>query len=199
MAVAFQALINAPELAELLGVSTTRLRQLVLEGVLKRAARGQFALPDATQAYCQHMRDRALGRSGPAVTAGEVNEQERLTRAKADLAELDLQLRRGAVISSSDVGDWWDRIISTARTRLLAIPSRAAPLIIGSGTLPKIQSTIESLLNEALSELSSVNPIPDTQSDARVEAAAETDAEPVGRRRTKAKPRKQRGAGAVAD
>lgn len=199
MAVAFKDLINAPELAALLGVSTTRLRQLVADGVLTRAARGQFALPGATQAYCQHMRDRVLGRSGPAPTAGDVNEQERLVRAKADLAEFELKKKRGEVVDAELVGKWWESIVSAAKTRLLAVPSRAAPLVFGATSLAASQAVIENLIAESLNELSAINPVPSVAGDEGVETSAETDSERVGGRGEISKPRKQRRTRKVAD
>lgn len=199
MAVAFKDLINTPELAALLGVSTTRLRQLVLDGVLTRTARGQFALPAATQAYCQHMRDRVLGRSGPDPLSGEVSEQERLVRAKADLAEFELKKKRGDVVDAESVAQWWDSIIFAAKTRLLGVPSRAAPLVFGVTSLPAAQAVIENLITESLNELSAISPVPSSAGDESVETAAEKDGEPVGGRGTIPKSRKQRRTRKVAD
>ena len=50
-------------------------------------------------------------------------------KAKRELAELDLKLKRDQLVEVDQVGDHLDKIFSAVRQRLLATPSKIAPLV----------------------------------------------------------------------
>lgn len=126
-------------------------------------------------------------------------ERARLTREQADKVAMENEQRRQRLVDSDDVGMHWGKIISNAKTRLLAIPTKAAPLVLGLKTMPQVRDQLERMIVEVLNELSSANPIPRFEGDASVEAAPEAHSEPVGGPVPEAKPRKQRRARSVGD
>ncbi|MEG9430745.1 helix-turn-helix domain-containing protein [Terriglobus sp. ADX1] len=85
----------------------------------------------------------------------------RKTRAEADLKELQLARARGEVASIADM----ERVVSTAnlavQTQLLAIPSQAAPEIIGLTELPAAIRILTGFVEQALTNLATIDDIRD--------------------------------------
>ena len=50
-------------------------------------------------------------------------------KAKRELAELDLKLKQDQLVEADQVGEHLDKIFSAVRQRLLATPSKTAPLV----------------------------------------------------------------------
>ena len=118
-------------------------------------------------------------------------ERARLAKEQADKCEMENEEKRGRLIDAEKVSVWWVQIITNAKSKLLAVPTKAAPLVLGCKNLAQAKDILEKLIHDTLSELSATNPVSITggESVAGVETAAETDGEPVGRPRKKAKPR----------
>jgi len=190
-------LYSVDVIAKLLNLTERRVQQLAKEGIIPKAEKGKYNLVAVVKAYVKYLQDLAFGKHTGSESESE--SRSRWLKAKAALSELELSKAKGEVVSAVDVADWWDRIISAAKVRLLAIPTKAAPLVIGAGSLAKIQDVIQSLLYDALNELSSTNPIAGAPGNAGVETTPEIDSQPVGRPRKKVKPRKLSGTGPVAD
>ena len=135
-------IVSGPEAASFLGVSERTFYRLVEEGIIPKTAKGEYILGDVTEVYWKHV----LGSEGLEF------EQTRLTKAKADKAEIELAELRGEMHSYTDVEDAWTKDVMNAKTRLLSIPSKIAPEVVGK-TLPEITKTLKNAINEALEEL----------------------------------------------
>ena len=79
-------------------------------------------------------------------------------RAKRELAELDLKLKHDQLVEVDQVGDHLDKIFSAVRQRLLATPSKIAPLCHAEDTVGGGRIVLESAVFEVLSELSQIDP-----------------------------------------
>lgn len=135
--------ISGPEAALLLGIPERTFRQLVENGAIPKAARGEYVLGDVSEAYWKHCL------AGEGLEA----EQTRLTKAKADIAELELaELRSETHRSAAVMRVWADNVIN-AKTRLLAIPTKIAPELVGK-SFQEVQMALKTEINEALQELS---------------------------------------------
>ncbi len=78
--------------------------------------------------------------------------------ALASLHELELAEKTGKLLDAEQTAEWWTRIITNAKTKLLAIPTKAAPLVIGCKTPAQAKDVLERHIYEALTELSATNP-----------------------------------------
>lgn len=88
----------------------------------------------------------------------DLNEARRRRElALAQLAELDLQERRGEVIGASEVESTWATVITNVRSRLLSLPTKAAPMLQGVTGLAETNEVLRGLVYEALRELSDSN------------------------------------------
>jgi hypothetical protein len=79
---------------------------------------------------------------------------ERLKTAQADLAELNLQEKRGELVSAADVSREWSNILSQARSKLLGVPTRFRQAVPTATT--ENVATLENLIREALEDLVAV-------------------------------------------
>jgi hypothetical protein len=134
--------VSTAEAVDFLGLNERNFHRLVEEGVIPKAGNGQYILGDITEAYWQSRFQ----------TEGLEAEQTRLTKAKADLAELELAEQRGEVHRAAAVMRVWADNVINAKTRLLAIPTKCAPELVGK-TLLEITAKLKEEVSEALNEL----------------------------------------------
>jgi len=134
-------------------------------------------------------------------TVSPAEEKARLDRLRADKVELELEEMRGKLVHVDKISTHWANVANLIRTRMLAVPTKAAPLVKGAGTLAEIKETLEVLIHDALTELSSTPPgvvAGDSGSDG-AQASAASDSESVGRRKQEAKRGKRGRARKVAN
>lgn len=142
-------------LAALWGVTERQVRRLAEEGVVPAGAGGRYPLYAATRAYCTRLREQAAGRLGDGGTGGGdlVAQRARLAREQADAQEMRNAVARGELIPRGDVVAGMQGMIANARARLLAIPSKAAPLVAVEADPRAVQAILGALVEEALYEL----------------------------------------------
>lgn len=163
-------------LAAALKITRQRIGQLVAAGVLSHSRPGWFDPLTAVPAYIEFSRRRAQ--------TGKLREaMERRTRAQADLAELDLARRRGDLVEVAVVEMMIRNVIAAARGRLLAMPTKLTPLLVGQHSRAVIQARIDKEINDALASL--VN-TPDILRSLRDPAGPPAGADEAGTRHRRA-------------
>lgn len=117
--------ISETELAELLGLTSSRIRTLTRDGVLKRVAPATYDRREAVRAYCHALRD-ALTKKGHASKGGDAMAAEklRLAAALAEKAERANAAARGELIPAAQVAREWSEVLRGVRAGLLSLPSR---------------------------------------------------------------------------
>ncbi len=138
-------------IAKLLDLSERRVQQLSREGVIPKATRGQYNLIGSVRGYVRYLRDQAA--RAQAGAPDYAAERARFIRARADLAEMEAEEKRGAVIAAEDVEAAWIAVLALLRTRLLALPDRLAPQVQGAATPAAVRDVLRSAVREALEEL----------------------------------------------
>lgn len=73
---------------------------------------------------------------------------------RAQMAEVEYRTRIGELLEASVVAETWAAQVAIAKGRLLALPARIAPAVIGLGDLRAIEGVIREAIHEALTELS---------------------------------------------
>ncbi|MFP7570404.1 DNA packaging protein [Marivita sp. S2033] len=146
--------VHESTLAAFLGISRTRIVQLVGDGILHRSGRAQFPLKKSVQAYCEKLRDSAspMGRGRSTSSNPELNaEKLRLAKEQADKIELRNAAARGELVKSGQVEREWASVLRDVRAAMLAVPSRCG------ATLPHLTAhdiqTIEVEIKNALEGL----------------------------------------------
>lgn len=191
-------LVNKGKLAEILGVSEQTLTAWQDKGmpVVARNGRGH------TNQYDTHEVIRWwINRE----TGDDLNaERTRLTREQANKAALENGRLRGELVDAGLVRTQLERVFGAIRSRILSIPTKFAPQVLGLKDLAEIRAALDKGAREALTELATfdlddTDTAVHTQGAADIHAAAATDGEPVGGSVPPAQSRGKRRAGTVAN
>ncbi|MBP0446716.1 hypothetical protein J8J14_18220 [Roseomonas sp. SSH11] len=146
------------EVAAHLGLSQQAVSALIQRAILPGAAgKGGLDLDACRLAYVRHLREVAAGRAS--AESGEgldlVQERARLAAEQADATAMKNAITRGELVPAGDLERVFGALVSSARERFLALPYKAAPLVIGKATPVEAQAVLTDLVHEALLILAS--------------------------------------------
>src|ERR1700688_4760801 len=148
-------LVNVERVAQALNLDPRRVQQLVKEGMPKEG-RGQYDPVKCMLWYIRYLQ-AALERRSVQMTdgtfAGEREERVRLLRADADLREIELAKERSHLVAIPDIEQMFTDLVLTTKARIMAIPPRLAPELVGEPSRVMIQAKIEKACNESLAYL----------------------------------------------
>jgi phage terminase Nu1 subunit (DNA packaging protein) len=148
------ATVTAATLAKLLGLTPRRLQQLAeAEVIHKPATRGHYRLAESVSGYVAWLRSDAGGGS-----PDFQKERARLTAARARLAEIEAARASGLVVEVEESLRQLAEELSVVRTRLLAIPAKAAPRLLHVSEPEVARAIVEREIIEALKELTADDP-----------------------------------------
>lgn len=122
----------------------------------------------------------------------------RKMEADAQMAELELLQAKRKLVSADDVTAAWVDVLAAMKAKMLALPTKCAPICATETDIQVIQTVIEDQVREALDELSAYQPhehagrasvteAGGTGGDADAKAAAPAKRGRVGRPRKAAK------------
>ena len=116
--------VDAETVAQVLGLSARRVQQLVKNGVIPRAKRGSYNLPDVVKSWCAWLV------SGKA--SGDLaSERRKLTAAQARIKTVEAQKAEQNVISIEDAIFAVSRVTQALVTRLEGLPGRLSSSLVG--------------------------------------------------------------------
>jgi phage terminase Nu1 subunit (DNA packaging protein) len=144
------------ECAKHLGLSERRFIELVDAGTVERAPRGSYDLDAVRVAYIRHLRARAAGRGGGEGQAIKADEEARRVKLQADKLDLEIKEMRDELVPASEIADVLHSAVLIMKTRLGAVPAKAAPLVAGVKSIPAVERVIRDNFEEALAELAKV-------------------------------------------
>lgn len=142
-------------ICKLLDLTPQRVNQLVREGIVPRAERGRYELVPVVQSYIRYLRDRAV--KGDVHGDDYSAHRTRLVKVRADLLEMEQAQTEGKLIPAEDVESAWVDVMANCRAKMLSIPTKAAPEVFAAESLVEVKAILKTSVNEALSELASVN------------------------------------------
>lgn len=139
-------IVSADEAADFLNISRRGFYRLVENGTIPRVGEGEYALGDVAESYWKSLlNSESLGAA-----------RARLTNAQADLAELELAEEKGEMHRASAVMHVWSETVLNAKTKLLAIPSKVSPMLVGQD-VNVIKSILKKQVDEVLHEIAEYN------------------------------------------
>lgn len=154
-------------LAAMLGVGEPEIRTRVARGMpcLSRGSRHTKWLFDLPAVFAWWVASevaarapqagKAKGAAPAAALLDPAQEKARRDRAAAELAELRLGQERGRWVAVEAVARVLSGELAALRSRLLALPSRVAPLYASTRTPQEAHALVAREVNDALEELSS--------------------------------------------
>jgi phage terminase Nu1 subunit (DNA packaging protein) len=147
------AYANLDQVAHLLMLTPRQVNNLVKEGMPK-VARGEYDVVAVVHWYIRKMKAQVdAARRGDET---EVQARARLVKATADLREMDLAKQREEVIGLLDVRANLEEVLVATRAKIIGLPRRAAPQLVGRDSPAEIQKFLEELVYEALDELANL-------------------------------------------
>jgi phage terminase Nu1 subunit (DNA packaging protein) len=140
-------------IARLFMITERRVQQLTKEKILPQIARGQYDPVPTIQAFIRYLNERIKNGDD----ADLQKERALLTKAQRETAELELAVMRGELHKGDDVMRVWTENVTNCRSRLLAIPTKVAPVLAETGDAQNIQEILKDAIYEALDELADYN------------------------------------------
>lgn len=147
--------VTEVELAEYLGLSTRRIRQLFKDGVVIKSQRGKYDLKASVLGYINSLRQKEKNMDANIEKLKLTKEatslqHEQLKKRKTELQvqEMEKKLHR-----AEDVEYFWNAMVLAAKSRLTAIPVKCAPLLVAIEDRKEIQAILKREVAEALNEI----------------------------------------------
>jgi phage terminase Nu1 subunit (DNA packaging protein) len=131
----------------LLHVDPRTVQKAVKAGIIQKTRRGRFILGKVIPTYIDHLREQIAGDPEEAALRAA---KLRKVLADAERSELELALFKGQLHTSEAVLFVWSTRIGASRKRLLAVPTRLAPHLVGEIDQKKIYDRIHHEITSAL-------------------------------------------------
>lgn len=149
-------IVNQKELAQCLGISSRRVRQLKDEGLfqLSKAERG-YILEKSIQEYIEYKVNAETGRRA-SISKEEVQAEHEEVKMKISL--LKLRKLRRELHEAEDVEAFLSSMLLRFRNRLLAVPSKLAMEVAGETDLNVIMQVTKREMLAVLEELAEYDP-----------------------------------------
>nr|DAV41215.1 MAG TPA: DNA packaging protein [Caudoviricetes sp.] len=141
-------------IAKLLMMTPRRVQQLTADGVIPRTERGRYEIAPAVQGYIKYLQDRAITGNGDIDYASE---KSRLTRAQADLAEIEVARARGDVVGADQLTRNLTNLFAEIRTNLRNVPGRVSSSLLGLTDERKLKTLLLAEIDQALTALSELD------------------------------------------
>lgn len=138
-------LYTSKVIAEWLGVTERRVRQLRDEGVISEVRPGLYALRPTVSKYITYLRKGS----------SDLNEERaKLTKAKREAAEMENDRLRGELLEAGEIEKGLRAMNLNIRSRFLSIPAKLAPaLVAANGEQAAIYDLLKRAVCETLEEL----------------------------------------------
>jgi len=109
-------------------------------------------------------------------------ERARLAKEQADKTGMENKRLRRDVFTGKELARPIDKMIEDSRLSLLAIPTKAAPHVLGCKTVAEVEGVLKTYVHESLNDLKSRDPhrYLDGSEDEAVVATTGPDNKPVG-------------------
>lgn len=148
-------IVNSVTLGDRWGITDRRVRQLKDEGVIEEVARGKYNFFECNKRYITFLRQAAETGCDKKQAKLDKDEQQAMhEKVKREKSELQLKIMKGELHKSEDVEMVMTDMIANAKSKLLGIPSKAAPMVMGYKEIPKVQAVLQRLIEESLIDLS---------------------------------------------
>ena len=142
-------LYTSKVVAQWIGLTERRVRQLRDEGIITEERPGLYDLQKTVLKYIKY-----LGGTGKESLQ---TERMKLTAEKRKAAEMDNQLRSGSMHSTEDVERGLKTLCLNIRSRLLILPAKLSPMLATKTNQAEIFDELQKAIYEALDGLADVN------------------------------------------
>lgn len=150
-------LVSSPELAELFGVTDRYIRMLAKDEIVKKSGtRGKYLLAESIKGFIAFLRES----SSVDVDLKEVKLKKETEKIAKDieLKAIKISELKNELHSADIVRKVMTVMLTNLKGKLLAVPNKIAPLVVGCDNLGDIQDIVLSSIEDVLLELSNYTP-----------------------------------------
>lgn len=144
------------ELARLLSISTRQVRNLKAQGLFEFIPNTKKY--DDAKCILEYIDFKIKAEMGNGTTVIKEREQAEHERLKKEITQIKLRKLRKEVHEATDVEAFLNEMLLNFRARLLAIPGKIAPQIIGETDVNVIIKALTEEVEQTLNELSEYDP-----------------------------------------
>lgn len=145
--------IRREELIKHLSIDSDTLAEWTKEGLpVKTKGRGRLGnvyIVEDVEAWCT-ANNKKFGETKESLQEAKTRRETAL----ATLAELELKELEGQLVRIEDISKEYEKQLINVRTRLLAIPSKVAGVVLGLSDINQVKDIIDKEIYAALEELS---------------------------------------------
>ncbi len=141
-------------IANTLGISEKRVKQLTDEKVLKEISPGHYGLIDSVQAYIKYLQNQIADKD---YTSDYNTEKAKLTKAKREKEEVELAVMKNELHKTSDIEFVFGKMLVAFKSKMLVVPQKALPKIYNNSDKNEILTVLKSEIVEALDELADLD------------------------------------------
>ncbi|MGG1442105.1 hypothetical protein ABE354_08600 [Brevibacillus laterosporus] len=146
-----ETIFTTKQLSEMLDLSARRIQQLAEEGIFVREKRGRYKAIESMKNYISFIQEK----DSDGESEVDYYEEKALhERAKREKAEIEVALLKGQMHKSQDVAAVMNDMVASCRAKLLSLPTKIAPSLLGKEDVAHVRELISKEIREALNELS---------------------------------------------
>lgn len=151
--------VSSTVLADLFGLTTRRIRMLADEGVIQKTSRGRYNLQENIKSYIVYLKaSQDLKEKTIDDELDPDKERALLTRRQREKLDLEIAAMRGKMHLSGDVERVMNDMLANFRAKLIAMPTKVAPILIAKNDVSEVQELLQREIFETLQELSCYDP-----------------------------------------
>ena len=139
--------------ADRLGITTRWLAELAKAGCVPKTGKGRNARhpwPGTRKAYDEYLARKAVEALGPLDLK---KERAALIRVQRKTAELDLRRKQAELVTATDAAAESARLVEFVRARLLNLPGRFGPQLVGIQRVDDAVAKLDTAVREVMSGL----------------------------------------------
>ena len=148
--------IPSCEVADIIGRDVRTVQKLTKDGTLtceKKKNKNLYNLYTVVREYCDYV--AKLGKKKiSSVEEEKALEEVRIKRAKAELAELEMQELKGKRHAAEDVEQMTSDLVMVIRSSFMALPGRVAVELAGINDATELSERLKTEVNAILEDLS---------------------------------------------
>ncbi|MGI9202655.1 MAG: hypothetical protein ACR2Q3_01525, partial [Woeseiaceae bacterium] len=142
--------VDVEDLAYLVNLTPRRVQQLEVEGVIEKLEHGKYDLIECVRSIIDA---RLRSASGSVASEAEKTQRTRLTKAKADIAELNRRELAGDLVRVDVQRRNLDQLAREVRSNLETIPDRNAGILAGETDKGKTHQILANEIRQALEDI----------------------------------------------
>jgi hypothetical protein len=142
--------VTPADLAYLFDMGEPRIAGIIRERRFVKGEDNKYSLSGTVRDFVGYLR-RRIGSNGRGENSGSGKKDQ--IDIQNELLKVKLAEKQGELIPIDRVSKEWERMVIAVRQKLLAIPTKAAPILASETEPMQVQSILDEMIRESLFEL----------------------------------------------